>query len=150
MLLHYSYFKWLLQWSNGLYSAITYSYWASFHDTYMCLRHAHYWYQLQLPYKSHRTYLTNHMGSISHHIMPLVINSLGGGHTHMQTHTHTQTHIHTDIRGQKALCIFYFLHFRYNFHVYLASMQIFYLPYTYKFSRHSRSTGLPKNFHPQI
>ena len=26
------------------------------------------------------------MGSISHHIMPLVINSLRGGHTH--THTH--------------------------------------------------------------
>ena len=26
--------------------------------------------------------------------MPLVINSLGGGHTHVNTHTHTQT-IHT-------------------------------------------------------
>ena len=33
-------------------------------------------------------YLTNHMGSISHHIMPLVINSLGSGHTRTQ-HTHT-------------------------------------------------------------
>jgi len=33
------------------------------------------------------TCLTNHKSSISHHIMPLVINSLGGGHTH--THTHT-------------------------------------------------------------
>jgi len=33
------------------------------------------------------TCLINHKSSISHHIMPLVINSLGGGHTH--THTHT-------------------------------------------------------------
>jgi len=33
-----------------------------------------------------KTCLTNHKGSISHHITPLVINSLGGGHTH--THTH--------------------------------------------------------------
>ena len=31
--------------------------------------------------------MTNHMGSISHHIMALVINSLGGGHTHTNTHT---------------------------------------------------------------
>jgi len=36
-----------------------------------------------------KTCLTNHKGSISHHIMPLVINSLGGGHTH--THTRIQT-----------------------------------------------------------
>ena len=28
------------------------------------------------------------MGSISHHITPLVINSLGGRHTHTHTHTH--------------------------------------------------------------
>ena len=61
----------------------------SFHDAYICLRHAHYRYQPQLPYKSHRTYSTNRMGSISHHITPLVIDSLGGGHTH----THTQTRI---------------------------------------------------------
>ena len=27
------------------------------------------------------------MGSISHHITPLVINSLGGGHTHVLMHT---------------------------------------------------------------
>ena len=33
------------------------------------------------------------MGSISRHITPLVINSLGAG-------THTHTHTHTDIRGQ--------------------------------------------------
>ena len=35
------------------------------------------------------------MESILCHIMPLVINSLGGGHTHTHTHTHTQTHIQT-------------------------------------------------------
>jgi len=32
--------------------------------------------------------LANHKGSISHHIMPLVINSLGGGHTHTHTYSH--------------------------------------------------------------
>ena len=52
---------------------------------------------MQLPYKSHRTYLTNRMGSISHHITPLVTNSLEDGHTN----THTQIHMHTDIREQK-------------------------------------------------
>ena len=59
---------------------------------------------LQLSYKSHRTFLTNHIGSISHHITPLVINSLGGRHTHTYTHTHAHTHTHTnthtDIRRQ--------------------------------------------------
>jgi len=35
-----------------------------------------------------KTCLTNHKGSISHHIMPLVFNSLGGGHTHTHTHIH--------------------------------------------------------------
>ena len=75
------------------YTALAYSYWASFHDAYICLHHAHYQYRLQLPYKSHRTYLTNLMGlSISHHITPIVINSLGGGHTNTHTHTHTHTH----------------------------------------------------------
>ena len=39
-----------------------------------------------------KTCLTNHKGSISHHIMPLVINNLGGRHTH----THAYRH-----RGQK-------------------------------------------------
>ena len=34
------------------------------------------------------------MGSISCHITPLVINSLGGGDTH------THTHMHTDVHGQ--------------------------------------------------
>ena len=49
------------------YTVLVYSYQASFHNAYGCLRHAHWRYRLQLPYKSHRTYLTNHMGSISHH-----------------------------------------------------------------------------------
>ena len=44
--------------------------------------------------KSHRTYLTNRMGSISHHITPLVINSLGDEHTH--THTHAYRHSRTE------------------------------------------------------
>ena len=34
------------------------------------------------------------MGSISHHITPLVINSLRAD-THANTHTHTHTHIQT-------------------------------------------------------
>ena len=38
------------------------------------------------------------MGSISCYITPLVINSLGGGYTHIHTHTHTHTHIHTHTR----------------------------------------------------
>ena len=29
------------------------------------------------------------------HITPLVINSLGGGHTHKHTHTHTDVHTET-------------------------------------------------------
>ena len=33
------------------------------------------------------------MGSISHHIMSLVINSLGSGHTHTHTHANTHTRI---------------------------------------------------------
>ena len=31
--------------------------------------------------KNHKTCLTNRTQSISHHIMPLVMNALGGGHT---------------------------------------------------------------------
>ena len=39
---------------------------------------------------------------ISHHMTPLVINSLGGGHTHTHTHTckHTHTHTHAYRRSQ--------------------------------------------------
>ena len=48
--------------------------------------------QLQLPYNSHRTCLTNRIESISHHIMPLVINSLGSGHTQTYTHTYRRPH----------------------------------------------------------
>ena len=68
-----------------------YSYWASFHNAYGCLHHAHYRCRPQLPYKSHRTYLTNHIGSISHHITPLVIHSLRGGHTHTDAYRHSRT-----------------------------------------------------------
>jgi len=35
-----------------------------------------------------KTCLTNHKGSISHHIMPLVINSLRGRHTHTHIYSH--------------------------------------------------------------
>ena len=39
--------------------------------------------------------IVKHIENIAHHyITPLVINSLGGGHTH--THTNTHTHTHTD------------------------------------------------------
>ena len=73
------------------YTVLAYSYWASFHNAYVCLCHAHYRYRPQLPYKSHRTYLTNRMGSISHHITPLVINSLRGRHTNTHAYIRTET-----------------------------------------------------------
>ena len=47
---------------------------------------------------NHGTYSTNHMGSISHHITPLVINSLGGRHTHKHANTILRTE--TIIRNQ--------------------------------------------------
>ena len=34
------------------YTVLAYSYWASFHDAYICLHHVHYQYWLQLPYKA--------------------------------------------------------------------------------------------------
>ena len=46
---------------------------------------------VQLPYASCRTYLTNRISSILCHIMPLVINSLAQA----RTHTHTQARIPT-------------------------------------------------------
>ena len=82
------------------YTALAYSYWASYHDSYICLRHTHYRYKPQLPYKSHRTYLTNRMGCISHHITPLVINSLGGGHTHASTHAYRHSQTEAFLRNQ--------------------------------------------------
>ena len=45
------------------------------------------------PYKAVAC-LTNHTGSIPRQIMPLVINSLGSGHTDTQTHMHAYTHTH--------------------------------------------------------
>jgi len=44
-----------------------------------------------------KTCLTNHKGSISHHITSLFINSLGAD-TQTNTHTHTQAYRH---HGQK-------------------------------------------------
>ena len=50
------------------------------------------------------------MESISWHITPLVINSLGGGdthtHTHTQTHTHTHTHKHPQRKAASACAWF--------------------------------------------
>ena len=82
------------------YTALVYSYWASFHDVYGDLCHAHYRYRLQLPYKSHKIYLTNHMGSISRHITPLVIQSLGGRQTH--THINMQTFVDVPACSQRT------------------------------------------------
>ena len=81
------------------YTALAYYCWASFHDVYRSLRHAHYQYRPHLPYKSHTTYLTNHMESISHHFTPLVVHSLGGGH--ICKHTCIQTF--ADRRNYKKL-----------------------------------------------
>ena len=75
------------------YTVLAYCYWVSFHDVYGCLCHAHYQYRPQLPNKGYRTHVTNHIGSISCHIIPLVIHSVGGGHTH--THTIKHTYIQT-------------------------------------------------------
>ena len=50
---------------------------------------------------NHGTYLTNHMGSISHHITPLVVHSLGGGDTHTHTHKHTCIQIFADRSNSK-------------------------------------------------
>ena len=60
-------------------------------------------------YNCCRTCLTNRMESISCHITPLVINSLGSGHTHTHTHTQTQTktqtqtHTHIDVHTETIL-----------------------------------------------
>ena len=55
---------------------------------------------IQLPYKSHRTYLTNHLGSIyRHHITPLVINSLMGGHIHTHRRSRTEAILRNQVRA---------------------------------------------------
>ena len=45
----------------------------------------------------------NYMGFMSRHITPLVINSLGGGHTQTHTYTYTHTHKHTDVLTETIL-----------------------------------------------
>ena len=40
--------------------------------------------------KSQKTSLFNHTRSMSHHIMPLVINAIGGGHTYTHILMHEQ------------------------------------------------------------
>ena len=49
-------------------------------------------------YSCHIQVLTNHIESMSGYIMPLVINSFGGGHTHIYTHMHTRTHTNMHTR----------------------------------------------------
>ena len=61
-----------------------------------------------IDYKSHRTYLTNRLGStgISHHITLLVIHSLGGGHTHTHIkhrHSRTEAIIRNQVRAALAI-----------------------------------------------
>ena len=52
-------------------------------------------------YNCNITAITNHIGFISCHIKPLVIDSLGGRDTHTNTHIHTQTHTHTYIHPHR-------------------------------------------------
>ena len=75
------------------YTALDYSRLASFHDAYIiiCLRHAHYRYRLQPPYKSHRTYLTNRMGYMQYHTTS----------RHWLLMVSGRTRTHTDIRGRR-------------------------------------------------
>ena len=47
-------------------------------------------------YSCHTTAIELFNQSYEVHIMPLVINSLGRGHTHTSTHTHTHTNMHTN------------------------------------------------------
>ena len=44
------------------------------------------------------------MGSISHHIMPLVINSLRGGHTHATTHKSLQIFVDRSNSKKPGAC----------------------------------------------
>ena len=69
------------------YTALANSYWVSVYDAYQHQGHTH-WLSVQLLYNSCWTCLTNHIGSILCHIMPLV-NSLRGRHTHTDVCTGT-------------------------------------------------------------
>ena len=51
------------------------------------------------------TCLTNCTRPISHHIMPLVINALRGGHTDTQTHTHTYIPMCEPKQFQENRCV---------------------------------------------
>ena len=51
--------------------------------------------------KIHNTCLTNHTGSIAHHIKPLVINALRGWDTHTHAHAHTHTRIVTNMQTKQ-------------------------------------------------
>ena len=49
--------------------------------------------------KAVKLILTNHMGSISRHIMPLVSNSLRGGHTHTYKHSRTEAILRNQVHA---------------------------------------------------
>ena len=55
--------------------------------------------------KSCKSSLTNHTQSISHHIMPLVINAFGDRHTDRQTDRQTHILTHEPKRFQETGCI---------------------------------------------
>ena len=90
------------------YTTLANSYWASFQDSYQCQSHVHNdnSYSGHITADSCRTYLTNCMKSISHHITSLVINTLARRHTHTQTYIST-IHTGTIFRNQvhTGLCL---------------------------------------------
>ena len=54
-------------------------------------------------YIRYRSCLTDHTGSISCHIMSLVINSLRSGHIDLHTHARTHAHAHTHLGIKQSL-----------------------------------------------
>ena len=80
------------------YTMLADTYWASFHDAYECYIMPTNDTDYSCHIKTHKTYLTNRMGSISHQITLLVINSLGGGHTH--THAYRRSRTEVILRNQ--------------------------------------------------
>ena len=56
----------------------------------------------QLPYNTCKTYLTNYMESISYHIMPLVVNSLRMGNTHIHIYMSTKNQQNPGMRWLQA------------------------------------------------